>query len=638
MPRLLSAAIIYILLLTLVATAWTPQPVTAQTVPATADLTAPVFRADGAHLGPGWSLRLATIGRGTTVTIVDPVVPTDDGVRVQYAHATATEWYLRQGAGVEQGITLAASPGGDGPLVLTMTTPGAAVLVNEAGDAATLILSDTTRWRYDGLHVTDAHGSIVPAHLVPAAEGGIGIIVEDGAAVYPVTIDPYVAIQTITDPNASVFGSAVALSGDGGTLVVGAYRTTNGRGVVNVYTKSGGKYTAPRVLTDPGGVDGDSFGYAVAVSGDGGTVLIGALNTNSQTGAAYLYSKSNNYGTHTTLTAPGGAIGDNFGLAVAISNDATTLVIGAPGVNNGKGAAYLYTKIGSSYGVPLAFYDPGNGTGYPYDDVFGSAVALSGNGGTLVIGAARTTRFVGAVYVYERTGGNYGGYILFTEPVPGRDDVFGEAVAISGDGNTMVIGARGTNMNQGAAYVYTRSLGSFGSPLMLTAPGMVFGYFGVALAASYSGSTLLIGAWGTNVTRGVAYVYARSGGSYVLTTTLSDAAMANNEFGFSVAMNSDGSTLIVGAQDDFTQIGRGGVYVFYDTIGPQPGRRPEVATSGSGSVAPQPVVRPSAGGTGVAPEPQPGRRTVPAQPGGSMPAPSVLVPVAPTPEPQPVRR
>ena len=51
---------------------------------------------------------------GATAVVVDPVTPTDDGVRVEYVHATATEWYLRQGAGVEQGITLAASPEGKG--------------------------------------------------------------------------------------------------------------------------------------------------------------------------------------------------------------------------------------------------------------------------------------------------------------------------------------------------------------------------------------------------------------------------------------------------------------------------------------------------------------------------------------------
>ena len=65
-------------------------------------------------------------------------------------------------------------------------------------------------------------------------------------------------------------------------------------------------------------------------------------------------------------------------------------------MNNRKGAAYLYTKIGSSYGVPLAFTDPGN-VSAPDGDRFGSALAISGNGGTLVIGASWTTTASGAV-------------------------------------------------------------------------------------------------------------------------------------------------------------------------------------------------------------------------------------------------
>ena len=245
----------------------------------------PTFLPDGAHLAPGVTLRLAALGRGDALTSVDTVVPTDDGTRVAYAHGNATEWYVRQGAGIEQGVTLAAPPAGSGPLALTIATPGAAVLVNEAGDAATLIVpgasgSDTKRFQYDGLHVTDATGRVLRSHLTDAAGSGIGIVVEDAGAVYPITVDPFVQQQTLSDPaatNNDNFGVAVALSTDGSTLAVGAYGTSSYQGKAYVYTRSGSTYALTTTLSDPAATNDDNFGYAVALSADGSTLAVGAM-------------------------------------------------------------------------------------------------------------------------------------------------------------------------------------------------------------------------------------------------------------------------------------------------------------------------------------------------------------------------
>ena len=171
-------------------------PVAAQSLPAAAidshNPTSPTFLRDGAHLAPGVTLRLAALRRGEALTPVDAVLPTDNGTRVQYAHGDvhATEWYLRQGGGIEQGITLAAPPIGDGPLSLTIATPGAVVPVNDAGDAATLLLPDKTRWQ-----------------------------IEPGAA---------------SNDN---FGFAVAMSTDGSVLAVGAFGVSTFQGKVHIYTK-----------------------------------------------------------------------------------------------------------------------------------------------------------------------------------------------------------------------------------------------------------------------------------------------------------------------------------------------------------------------------------------------------------------
>ena len=123
-----------------------PAPVAAQSLPAVAatapGIPSPTFLPDGMHLAPGVTLRLAALGRGDVVAPVDRVNPTDDGTRAEYAHGDihATEWYLRQDAGIEQGITLAMPPAGDGPLTLTIATPDLLPLVDADGGGATLIL------------------------------------------------------------------------------------------------------------------------------------------------------------------------------------------------------------------------------------------------------------------------------------------------------------------------------------------------------------------------------------------------------------------------------------------------------------------------------------------------------------------
>ncbi|PYK13529.1 MAG: hypothetical protein DME64_13290, partial [Verrucomicrobia bacterium] len=124
---------------------------------------------------------------------------------------------------------------------------------------------------------------------------------------------------------------------------------------------------------------------------------------------------------------------------------------------------------------------------------------------------------------------------------------FGSAAALNG--STALIGADGDNSFQGAAYLFTKSNGSWSEGQKLTAsdglPGDEFGYR-VVLADN----TLLVGAFtatvGGVVSQGAAYVFTQSDGTWSESQklTASDGALFDN-FGASVAL--DGSTLVVGA-------------------------------------------------------------------------------------------
>ena len=96
-------------------------------------------------------------------------------------------------------------------------------------------------------------------------------------------------------------------------------------------------------LTASDGADGDAFGYNVSISRD--TVAVGALFAHGGAGAAYVFVKPASGWSSTTqtaeLTASDASTFDNMG-SVAISGD--TVVTGAYGHNNFRGAAYVFVK------------------------------------------------------------------------------------------------------------------------------------------------------------------------------------------------------------------------------------------------------------------------------------------------------
>jgi hypothetical protein len=80
-------------------------------------------------------------------------------------------------------------------------------------------------------------------------------------------------------------GFAVALSADGNTAIIGEPNDNNCAGAVWVYTRTGGVWTqqgGKLVVPDPVGC----FGVSVAISADGNTAIVGAPNDSGGAGAA----------------------------------------------------------------------------------------------------------------------------------------------------------------------------------------------------------------------------------------------------------------------------------------------------------------------------------------------------------------
>jgi hypothetical protein len=296
---------------------------------------------------------------------------------------------------------------------------------------------------------------------------------------------------------ANNFGGSVAISGD--TAVIGSpdFTGSGGNGPVYVFTLSGASWSQQQELTAPDGAAKVSFGGRVSVSGD--TIVVAAADQmvggNKGQGAAYVYTRSGTtWAQQAQLTAADGALNDSFGDSVSISGD--TIVVGAEGHTVGsagdQGAAYVYTRTGASW-TQQAELTANDGA---QDDFFGGSVSVSGD--TVAVGAFGHTVGgnvdEGAAYVFTRTRTTWSQQREFTAADGASDDAFGSSVTVSG--NTVLVGAPGhkvgSNDFQGAAYVFTRNGTTWNQQQELTAAdGVALNGFGSTVGVS--GDTAVIG-------------------------------------------------------------------------------------------------------------------------------------------------
>lgn len=372
----------------------------------------------------------------------------------------------------------------------------------------------------------------------------------------------------------------------------------------------------------------DYFGRAIAVSADGNTLAVGAnyedggstlvngLYNDDQgvSGAVYVYRRTGGVWTFEAyIKASNTGASDEFGVALALSDDGSTLAVGArdeDGTGSGVGAvdddggtdcgaAYVYQRTGTTWDFEA--YIKASNTGN--DDEFGNSLALSGDGDVLAIGARledsssslidsvsnEDATDSGAVYVYRRTlVWAFEAYIKAGQTSP--FDEFGSALALNQNGSVLAIGAHledsdgmgvGTVPNDlatgsGGVYIYRHGAAwSLDEFIKATNTGRE-DEFGVSVALSSDGTVLAVGAQhedggGDGVgpafdegapESGAAYIYRFAGGSWRAEAFIkAPNSDLNDEFGLVLTLSRDGSTLAVGAPfEDGGSLGVDGLF------------------------------------------------------------------------------
>ncbi len=219
------------------------------------------------------------------------------------------------------------------------------------------------------------------------------------------------------------FGGAVAVSGD--RALIAAPNGSTAR--VYAYDRDGNGWSYSGELTadEPA----DQFGYALAL--DGTTALVGGLKVDGSS-AAHVFVNSGGTWSEQARLVPG--VGDaGFGFAVDLDGDFA--VVGSE-AETGTGAAYVYQRTGSEWQPTAVLKANGGAEG----DRFGTAVAISGN--VIVVGAKGHDgdgSESGAAYVFSRSGSDWAQQTKLASPSAAAGARFGTAVAI--DGPRLAVGS-----------------------------------------------------------------------------------------------------------------------------------------------------------------------------------------------------
>ena len=316
-----------------------------------------------------------------------------------------------------------------------------------------------------------------------------------------------------------------------------------------------------------GQVADDWFGTTVDISSDATTLSIGApiffQNTNENTrslGYVEIFSLDN--GTHHVQTIGGEDAGDYHGWAMALSTDSSTLAVGAFSSNvngTGSGQVIVYQRVDDGQYQQIG----SNIVGSP-GDTLGHSVSVSSDGLVLAAGSPGNNGSAGQVIVFFWDYDS-NDFLPRGEPIQGdaAGDILGwhsTSIALSKDGNTLVVGALGGRNSDGEksgyvkVYRWNESTSNYqllGSAIEGKADKDDFGY---SLDVSADGNIVAIGAPGSddNNIAGYVQIYEWSYEDLIwiqLGENLSGQAAYDN-YGRAVALAADGMTLAVGARDN----------------------------------------------------------------------------------------
>ena len=437
-------------------------------------------------------------------------------------------------------------------------------------------------------------------------------------------------LQTLVASDASTddrlgFGQTV----ENGTIVVAAPGYSSERGALYVFEKqadNGGEYVETAKILHSGGDQFHKFGEgSVALSGD--TLAVGSSygccgdfhGWGREGEIVVLVRRGDAWVEQATLRAHDGHENNFFGYLTLLDGDVIVVLVR-------RGDAWVEQAT-------LRAHDGHENNFFGYLTLLDGDVIATG-----VPGANREGGFAGSAHVFHRVCGEWSEVAVLTDPELAGGETFGSAIGLPG--RDALVGADNDEVDaegQGAAYLFAglsapanlcaeceqsyadleaqflarqseMAAGNVDDPLEVSeAQRIVHGdgsaddAFGHGVAASDDGNTILVGAFGTNLFQGAAYVFERQDDSTFeeVAKLMASDGKAGDSFAGYVALDGDIAVISTHRQDagpNASLVNTGAAYVFERTDAGEwvetakiqpPGLEPFALMSGSGGIAVQ---------------------------------------------------
>ena len=359
-------------------------------------------------------------------------------------------------------------------------------------------------------------------------------------------------------------------------------------------------------------IDDEEFGHSMSLSKDTRWMAVGSANKER----ILIYNRATsidpiiNY-SQIVPDIKNAAADDEFGQSVAISSNGKTILVGAPKtgdiirlVSNHPDSTRTLARgqdvVGSETTATgkILRYEEGETQDVLYIKVSSgtnfadSALDISDSSTVSIIDGLtdgdRTDQ--GTVHIVTRNADElYATTENIVSPVFAQGELFGQSVAISGDGEWVVVGAPGgpndsTFSNRGSVYVYKKivdsstlsttryvyqqTLAPGDNPEQKDDSGNQGMQFGDNIVMSNDGNTIVVGAKlydDSSITdSGRIFVYRKLSDSFVKIEEFGpDVAFDETRFGESVVISDDGTDLLVGSPREKNTLSEQGVVYHY---------------------------------------------------------------------------
>jgi hypothetical protein len=319
----------------------------------------------------------------------------------------------------------------------------------------------------------------------------------------------------------------------------------------------------------------DLFGWSVDLSGDGKTIIVGAIanfgalpgqgNVGQARVYRNIYNGIFNFWSWTLLGQEinGTAANGELGKDVSINYDGNIIAIGSPGTERVKVYEYNGTNNWIQQGNDYTL--PSNETAQR----LGHSVSINGAATVMVIGAPAQSK----VWVKDIDPVGNTGSLGYNNPLTMPGTYFGGSVDVDDDGNSIVVGAYKSNTERGLVVVYDLvglNWVQRGQTLNGVNP---YDHFGFDVSMSNDGNTIAIGSRGwdsdpaTTDSIGEAAVYDWDGTNWVQRGTSIQGANNSDQCGYAVSLTANGNRIAIGYRGNSTFEPSAGMVRIFDWDG-----------------------------------------------------------------------